>query len=51
MEAADEEEQQKGWLQNQQGAVVRPCAVIKPVTALLDMLLSFGRRSMRAQRG
>lgn len=51
MEAADEEERQKGWLQKQQGAIVHPCAVIKPVTALSDMLLSFGRRSMGAQRG
>lgn len=51
MEAADEEEQQKGWLQTQQGAVVHPCAVIKPVTALSDTLLSFGRRSLGVQRG
>lgn len=51
MEAADEEERQKGWLQNQQGAIVHPGAVIKPVTPLSDMLLSFGRRSMGAQRG
>lgn len=51
MEATDEEELQKGWLQTQQGAVVHPWTVIKPVTAPSDTLLSFGRRSMGVQRG